>query len=232
MKGQRKPALELMHWSLDQDDLVGYTARQLTMFTTSNARVTAAALRPFIPDTCARLEKCFRSIRRKYYYENGRFLFSHLNGDHYSSYLYLLSNTIHRSGRRPELAQAVFLLNKMLHGIDAFYTVELPDIFLFIHPVGTILGNARYRDYFIVYQNCTVGSPMDGTYPMFDVGTVLFAKSTVIGNCQVGRNVVFGANSFVMNLTIPSGTTVVGSYPQHRLISSTNVISEKYFGSC
>lgn len=220
-----------MHWSLDQDDLAGYTARQLSLFASPGARITAAALRPHMPETLARVEKCFRSIRRKYYFENGRFLFSHLHGDHYASYLYLLSNTIHRRGGKPELAQAVFLLNKMLHGVDAFYAIELPDIFLFIHPLGSVLGNARYRDYFIVYQNCTIGSTADGVYPRFDEGTVLFAKATVIGNCRAGRNVVFGANTFVLNLTIPSRTTVVGTYPHHRLISSNEVVAEKYFGS-
>lgn len=220
-----------MQWSLDRDELAAYCARQLSFFAPPGRAFTAADVRPFLPTTCRRIEKCFRAIRRKYYQQDGRCVFSHLHGDHYTSFLYLLGNTIHHTGARPDLAQASFLLNKMLHGIDAFYAIELPEIFLFIHPVGTVLGNARYRNYFIVYQNCTIGSTSDGIYPKFDVGTVLFAKATVIGNCQVGRNVIFGANSFVLNQTIPSGTTVVGTYPQHRLISSPDVIAEKYFDS-
>lgn len=229
MTTSRKPARSPLHWSLDRDDLATYTVRQLSLFAAPGARISAAILRAYLPETCARVEKCFRSIRRKYYFENGRFLFSHLHGDHYASYLYLLSNTIHRRGRHPELAQAVFLLNKMLHGVDAFYAVELPEIFLFIHPLGTVLGNARYRDYFIAYQNCTIGSTAAGVYPQFGEGSVLFANATVIGNCSIGENVVFGANSFVLNLSIPAGTTVVGTFPHHRLIPSADRVAEKYF---
>lgn len=229
MKPSKQTRRPPMLWSLGPNDLAVYTARQLAFFAAPGTRFSAAALQPFLLETRHRVETCFRAIRRKYFFENGRFVFSHLHGDHYAMYLYLLGNTVHRAGGRPELAQALFLLNKALHGIDAFYAVELPEIFLFIHPLGTVLGNARYRDYFIVYQNCTVGSTTDGLYPQFDEGTVLFAKSTVIGDCRTGKNVVFGANSFALNLKVSSGTTVVGTFPNNRLIPSSDRVAETYF---
>jgi len=229
MKPRR--SLPSFAWSLDRDELSAYVARQLSFFAPPGRTYVAGDVRPFIPAACRRVEKCFRAIRRKYYCVDGRCQFSHLHGDHYAAFLYLLGNTIHQTRRRSDLADATFILNKMLHGLDAFYAIELPDIFLFIHPVGTVLGNARYRDYFVVYQNCSIGSTTDGAYPQFNAGTVLFAKATVIGNCRVGSNVVFGANSFVLNLNVPSQTTVVGTYPQLRLISSKDIVSEKYFGN-
>ena len=43
---------------------------------------------------------------------------------------------------------AIFI--SILHGIDVFFTVDLPDIFLFCHPLCTVLGRAQYSDYFLV----------------------------------------------------------------------------------
>ena len=47
---------------------------------------------------------------------------------------------------------STFLLNKLLFGIDVFYTVDLPKHYIFVHPIGTILGSgAIYSNYFVVY---------------------------------------------------------------------------------
>jgi len=176
-----------------------------------------------------RVERCFQNIRRKYFFDGQNTLFNHLHGDHYAIYLYYLSNTIYRSGRDEELAQQLFLLNKTLHGIDLFYAVSMPEVFLLIHPVGTVLGNATYGNYFAAYQNCGIGSLEDGRYPVFEGENVLFARTSVLGNCHVGHNVVFGANAFVLNSDIPSDCTVVGSYPNHRILSLTKGVIERMF---
>ena len=59
------------------------------------------------------------------------------------------------------------------------HEVELPDIFLFSHPLGTILGRARYANYFLVYQHCTIGSNLDGIYPTFGEGVAMFGGKNV-----------------------------------------------------
>ncbi len=73
-----------------------------------------------------------------------------------------------RSARRPghPIADKAYALNKALHALDAFYEVELPDVFAVQHPVGTVLGRATYSDYFICYHNCTVGANLDNDYPV------------------------------------------------------------------
>lgn len=204
-----------MRWSLEKEDLAAYTARQLQMF---SADERPCELTPYMKETLSRVEKCFKNIRRKYFFDGQHTLFNHLHGDQYAIYLYYLSNTIYRSGRDEEAAQQLFLLNKALHGIDLFYAVQMPEVFLLIHPVGTVLGNASYGNYFVAYQNCGVGSLEDGRYPVFEGENVLFARSAVLGNCHVGCNVVFGANTFILNSNIPSNCTVVGSYPNNRTI--------------
>ena len=199
--------------SMDDDDLADYVARQLNTFYPDRHAVDAFDLTHHVTEAMARVYASFRNIKKKYYSEGENTLFNHLNSDHYASFLYLLSNTVHRSGMGDEIASKIFMLNKALHGLDAFYGVELPEIFLFVHPVGTVIGNGTFGNYFVIYQNCAVGAtPTDG-YPTFGEGVLMYAKSTVIGGCKVGNNVVLGANTFVLNHDIPDRTTVVGTYP-------------------
>jgi serine O-acetyltransferase len=218
-----------MRWSLERDDLRSYTARQLALFSAGGRDVSASRLSPHFAEALARVERCFQNIRRKYFFDGQSTIFNHLHGDHYAMYLYYLSNTVFRSGKDEELAEQLFLLNKALHGADIFYGVSLPDVFLLIHPVGTVLGNASYGNYFVAYQNCGVGSLEDGKYPVFDGENVLFARSAVLGNCHIGRNVIFGANAFLLNTDIASGSTVVGAYPQQRTFPHSGSVIERMF---
>jgi serine O-acetyltransferase len=218
-----------MRWSLDQDDLRAYTARQLALFSRDADGVVPSRLSPYFKDALARVEWCFQNIRRKYYFDGQNTIFNHLHGDHYAIYLYYLSNTVYCAGKDEELAEQLFLLNKSLHGVDLFYGVSLPEVFLLIHPVGTVLGNASYGNYFVAYQNCGVGSLEDGQYPVFSGENVLFARSSVLGNCHIGRNVVVGANAFILNTDIASDLTVVGSYPQHRILPHSGSVLQRLF---
>jgi serine O-acetyltransferase len=175
-----------------------------------------------------RIEHCFSRIERKYYQREGRVLFDHLNADHMASLIYVLGNTIWRETCREDLPTRLYYLNKIMHGLDLFYSVQMPDIFLLVHPLGTVLGSATYGDYLVVYQNCTVGAVTD-TYPTFGTGTVLYARSTVLGDSQVGDNVVFAANSLIRDVDIPSNTLVLGNYPKHRLVDNKKSVRERCF---
>ena len=68
-----------------------------------------------------------------------------------------------------------------------------------------------------------------GATPVFEGETVLFSRSAVLGNCHVGRNVVFVANSFVLNTDIPANSTVVGMYPNHRILPNKGRVIEFMF---
>lgn len=171
----------------------------------------------------------FSHIHRKYYRDGEAVLFDHLNGDHFTVFLYYLANTVWRETGDTELPTRLFYLNKLLHGIDLFYSVAMPDIFMVVHPLGTVLGNARYSDYLVVYQNVTVGADEAGVYPKFGPGTVLYAKSTVIGDCTLGNDVVLGANAFLLNSDVPPGTIVAGQYPNHRLLPNPRPVRLRIF---
>lgn len=183
---------------------------------------------PLIEPTLERLEHCFSRIERKYYNADGVARFDHLNSDHMAMFLYMLANTSWRQTGDTELPTKLFYLNKILNGLDLYFSVALPDVFLLVHPVGTVIGNASYSDYLVVYQNCTVGAD-NGVYPTFGEGTILFSRSSVLGDVTVGANVVFAANSFVVNTAVPADSIVVGQFPQHRFLPNPRSVRNRVF---
>ena len=205
-----------MKLSLDKLALISYLAKQLAVFYPDDIDVKDS-ITQIMPTVIERMNHSFSHIHKKYYVEQGRAVFNHMNSDHYAMFLYFISNEAWRQGCIP-LAEKAFLLNKALHGIDAFYSITLPDIFLFVHPVGTVLGNASYADFLVVYQQVTVGSDIAGIYPRFGRANVLYSKSSVIGQCNIGHNVCIATHSLVRNMDLPDDSVVVGLYPDNRIL--------------
>lgn len=218
-----------MKWSLDSENLAGHVAHQLGFLTRYVDRFSASRIARYLPETQDRIQKCFSEIKKKYYEAKGEPVFDHSHGDHYAVFLYFLGNTIYRANQDADLMLATFSLNKMMHGLDAYPSIQLPDVFMLVHPVGTVLGRAKYSNYFVAYQGVTVGSTEDGLYPEFSEGVVLFSGASVIGRCQVGSDVVFGANSSVITSNIPPASIVVGAYPQHRCFPASQTVRERFF---
>ena len=169
--------------------------------------------RPYVDTALERLEHCFSSIHMKDYTDGIQTRFSHLHTDQYAAFLYSVSHAAYRAGGDPAVASKVYALNKALHAIDVFYEVELPNIFLFQHPVGTVLGRAQYADYLFVAQRCTVGSNIDHRYPTLGEGVILCSGSALIGACAVGSNCWLSAGAQVMDTDLPSGTVTFGQSP-------------------
>jgi len=201
-----------MRSSLSGDDLASYVARQASAFFPDTA-LSAGSLTAPVRSAIDRLERCFSVVRRKYFAVDGESTFDHLHTDQYAMFLYLLANSIHRAGGDSRLAKKVYALNKALHGIDAFYEVELPEAFLFQHPVGTVLGRGRYGNYFFVYQRCSVGSSVDGAYPTIGDGVVMFGGSAIIGASTVGNNCWLSVGATVLDTDVPADSVVFGRSP-------------------
>jgi len=86
-------------------------------------------------------------------------------------------------------------------------------VFLFQHPVGTVLGRARYADHLVVYQGVTVGSNLDGDRPQLGDGVVLFGGSRVIGRARLGANTWVAPAAVVMDIELPGDSVVFGMPP-------------------
>jgi serine O-acetyltransferase len=110
------------------------------------------------------------------------------------------------------LADRVYYLNKALNGVDLYHEVELPEIFGLDHPLGSVMGRARYSDFFFFSQSCTVGNSR-GTYPQFGEEVLMLSGAKVLGNCDIGSHVILSANSYVKDTNIPSCSIVFGSSP-------------------
>jgi len=194
--------------SLAPNDLADYVGRQLSHFFPDGGELWS--VQNTLPAALERLEFCFRHISAKYFRVDGQAAFNHLHGDQYAMLLYILSNEIYRRHGGIPACDKVFSLNKLLHGVDAFYAVELPAIFLFCHPVGTVLGRAKYEDFFLVYQNCTVGSNHDVDYPEIGRNVALYKGASVLGRSRVGDNCKIAADVTVIDTDVPSGSICFG----------------------
>lgn len=217
------------HVSLASEQFGEYITRLLdTHF--PDGQPVAEQVTTHIDAALERTRISFSNIHRKYYNDNGRVDFSHLNSDHMSAFLYLLGNTIHRDGGDAAVATKLFYLNKVMNGLDLYFSVTLPDTFLLVHPVGSVIGNATYGDYLTIYQGCTVGADK-GVYPTFGEGTILYSGVSVLGNTTVGDNVVFAANAFVINAEVPGNCVVTGTYPNHEVKPSSRSVIDRMFGA-
>jgi serine O-acetyltransferase len=181
-----------------------------------------------LPLTLERLETCMAGIHRKYFNQDDIIEFNHLNSDHMATFLYLLANTIWKTTNNSRIPTKLFYLNKMMNSLDLYYSVQLPEVFFLVHPMGSVIGNAQYGNYLAIYQGCTIGA-VDGAYPKFGEGTILFAGATVLGNSVSGNNVTFAARSFVINTHIPDNSVVTGIFPEHKISTTTKTVRQRIF---
>lgn len=203
--------------SLSQVCLAEYIARQLNNNFPDGHQIHGSDVAGLLPRTMERLEHCFSSIDNKYFFDGEKVIFDHLHGDQYAMFLYLLSNEAFRQGLGDRhLCSKIFLLNKQLHGIDAFYEVELPSIFLFVHPLGTVLGRGSYSDYFMVYQRCGVGSNRD-IYPTLGRFFTLRPGSSVLGDACIGDNCTIAAESLVLGASVQDNSIYIGNPSDFKL---------------
>ena len=133
----------------------------------------------------------------------------------YCNYLYWVSHLLYRNGAI-YLAEKVYYLNKMLNLVELFYEIEFPDIWSCEHPIGSVMGRAKYGNYFFYYQGCTVGGNRHQgklQYPIIGEHVTMFSDSKILGNSHIGNNVILAANACVINQDVPNNYIVFGQSP-------------------
>jgi len=214
--------------SLNLSKLISFVSKQISNLF-PDCETKESHLDFFIKKAIKRVEYCFSKINIKYFNDGKNIYFNHLNSDQYASFLYYLSNTIWEESKDEKLASKVYYLNKALHAVDIFYEVELPDIFLLTHPVGTVLGRGKYSNYFVAYQRVTVGSNMKSEYPTIGKGVAMYGGSALIGNCVVSNNCLISIGTIVMDTNIPPEMVVFGKYPDIKWKKTKKSVIERYF---
>lgn len=165
-----------------------------------------------------RAEKCFQGIDNKYWRISlDEVKFNPFHSVQYMTFLYFLANELYCNGCSSMLSDKLYYLNKTMNGLDMYYAIELPDVWSAEHPVGSVLGRAKYGDGFFFYQGCTVGGNKgkDGVlyYPVIGRNVRMYANSSIIGRSHVGDNVILGAGALVKDKDIPSNSIVFGQSP-------------------
>lgn len=177
-----------------------------------------------------RLSKTFKHINNKYYSQNFEDSFNYLHSDHYAMYIYLLSQEAIHTINNENYANRFFYFNKIKHSLDIYHKVKLPEVFLFVHPVGTVIGNGSFDNFLAIYQGVTIGGKVgEFKYPQIGKDVTLYANTTLIGDCKIGDHAVIGANTLLIAQDVPRGHLAVGQYPHHKLYPIEKKPDERLF---
>jgi serine O-acetyltransferase len=196
-----------MQTSIPQDSLIDYVHAQLNAFFPDGQNVARSDLLPGTSDALSRLEYCFQRIRVLRYCEGKQTRFNHLYSDQYLMFLWFLSSSLWKRGINENSLNKVYLLNKCLHAFDCAFDTALPDVFIVVHGVGTVLGKAKYSDFFVAYQGCTVGQSQ-GIYPKIGRGVGLGAGASVIGDSCIGDYASISTGCSIVNTLVEPSSTV------------------------
>lgn len=98
-------------------------------------------------------------------------------------------------------AEKFYYLNKILNGVDIYYEVELPSIWWTEHPLGSVMGKAKY------------------------------SNSKILGKTQIGNNVILSANSYVKDEIIPDNSVVFGMSPHLIIKTKTKEDIEEIYNN-
>lgn len=184
-----------------KNQIEDYLTNQLAFF-------SGADISDYLEAAYKRALYCFSRNTNKYF-KKGTIDVHHTG--QYAILLCYLARVAFEAGDR-ETADRVYALNKALHGFDIFYEVELPNVFFMEHPVGTVLGRAKYSDRLFLGQNVTVGGNK-GCYPTIGENVCLHAGCMVVGDSHLGNNIEVSAQAFIRDEVIPDNCLVFGKSP-------------------
>ena len=225
-----------MELSIAKSDLKAYLGYQLCTLYPDNILFKGEDIDIAFERALERLEYCFKHIvLPAYSNEDGQTFFSHLHSDQYSQFLYFFSNSLWNISENKVICDKVILLNKQMNAMFYSYKGKLPDIFLFAHPVGTILGNAEYHDFLVVFQNVTVNTDIDEyghTAPKLGAGLFLGAGAKIIGNKPIGDRVSIGVDAVVYNKEIADDKVVIKNELGNVVVKSRkkeSCMAQRYF---
>ena len=201
-----------MNLSLSKPELKQYISKQLDNLFPDKYKFDGNDVDAAIETAIQRTEYCFKCINLPYYNKDNQTYFYHLHTDQYCSFLYFLSNSLWKQSENKPLCDKLLALNKILNSIFISYKCDLPNIFLLTHAIGSIVGNAIYSDYLVIFQNVTINT---GDYsgiwlpPTLGKGVFLAAGSSIIGSSnKIGNYSSIGVNSSVVNIDIPDNSIV------------------------
>jgi serine O-acetyltransferase len=108
------------------------------------------------------------------------------------------------------LSMLLWSLNITLHSCDISPNAKIGKGLYIYHSVGIVIGcNVLAGDNLTLYQNITIGANKSTKYPVIGNNVSLYAGCVVIGDINIGNNVLVGANS-VVTKDIPNNSISKG----------------------
>ncbi|MBU2703212.1 serine O-acetyltransferase [Sporomusaceae bacterium BoRhaA] len=212
-----------MKISLSTSELKEFIGRQLEAFFPDKYLFRGKDIDTSMNLALERVEYCFKHVAYNTYHVDSETYFSHLNSDQYSQFLYFFSNSLWTNSQNKPICDKLILLNKMLNGMFVTYKCCLPAIFLFIHPVGTVIGNAIYDNYLVFESNVTINTTKDGiNTPKIGKGVFFSTGATIIGDKIIGDRSSIGARTLIFNKEVPQDSIALT-----REDGSLNIIKRK-----
>lgn len=214
---------------LSKEELIRYVEKQLDTFFPDGRKADINRHISSFNLALERLERCLDSICIKGYHdEKGNVTFSHLHADQYATFIWFLSNSIWKLEGDEFLCSKLLQLNRLMHQIFISYKCEMPDHFFLGHPIGTVLGNAKYGDYFAVLQGVTVNTNADLT---IGKGVFLGANAKIIGGQKIGNRASVGVDTLLYETTVPDDYVAikVGGKTIIRKRESEKCAAQRYF---
>jgi serine O-acetyltransferase len=154
-------------------------------------------------------------------------IFDFFQTHHHILFLYTFARLLYEKNVNNDLCTKLFLLNRMMNGVDLFYKIKMPKYFLLGHGIGTVFSRAMYGNYLVVFQNSTIGI-QDQNYPEIGDKVIIFPNCVIAGKTKIGNNCVVGAGTILINKIIPDDSIVYGGEILRIKHNSKNLISD-YF---
>lgn len=200
-----------MKCDYSNDFLLNMLNKQLLFFQINKEEVDL--ITGTFPEAIARVSYCFSASTNKYYHREGHIFFNPFHSGQWCIFLYFLSNSLfHKNTIYSITCDKIYYLNRMLNGVDLFYEVNLSDIFMLDHPLGSVIGRGTFGNHFSFSQGCTVGNNK-GIFPVIGQNVEMLANSTIIGNSNIGNNVIISANTYIKDQNIDANVIVFGLSP-------------------
>jgi serine O-acetyltransferase len=151
-------------------------------------------------ELCQAFRVCYMSQKRPH-------LLGPYNVDAQLTFCVVLSRLLYRNDFKM-LAEMLYYYTRTTFACDIYPARELPECFLGVHPLGTVLGNAQYGNRLVFYQQVTIGGNPKLEYPIIGDDVVLYSKASVIGSCKIGSNTIVGAGVTLINEEVPCNVVV------------------------
>lgn len=195
-----------MDISLSKLQLSNYLKSQLNNYFPDKKLIQSNEIIKSLDLTLDRLENCLSKVQHNRYKKDGKPYFNHLFSDTYMLFLCYLGNTVWNETHDVTLASKIYYLNKIMHSFDCMYDNKIPNVFLIVHGLGTIMGKADYSNYFVIYQGCTIGAS-HGIYPKIGVGVSVTANSSIIGKSIIGDRATISTKTTIFQKDVPKDHT-------------------------